>query len=152
MSKEGKGDRVISVNKRAGFDYFIEEKFEAGMVLAGSEGKSLREGKMSIKEAYATIKNNELFLINSHIPTYQPAGQFNHEPKRARKLLLSRTQLDKLHGKLSRQGYTLIPMRCYFKKGKAKIEIGLARGKKKGDKRQSIKEAEIKREMRRYKS
>ena len=126
----------------------MEDRIEVGIELVGSEVKSLREGRMSLNESYAMFKHNELYLINSHIPEYQPAGQFNHKPKRDRKLLLHKKELLKFQGMLSQKGYTLIPTKCYFKNGKAKIELALARGKRKYDKREAIKKDIQRREMR----
>jgi SsrA-binding protein len=147
--KKDNPNKNICLNRKAGFDYFLEEKIEAGISLVGSEVKSLRDGKMSIAEAYAVFKKNELFLIGAHIPTYLPSGQFNHTPTRDRKLLLKKKELFNLQRDLTRKGYTLIPVRCYFKNGKAKVEIALAKGKKKYDKREAIKKKSDRREMRR---
>ena len=139
--------RDITVNRRARHDYFIEESVEAGLVLTGSEVKSLRAGKAQLKDSYAQIKRGELWLVNAHISEYSPSAQFGHEPMRARKLLLHRREIDRLMGKVKEQGLTLVPLRLYFKHGRAKVELGLARGKKLYDKRESIKEREMRREM-----
>jgi SsrA-binding protein len=133
-------DRFAAQNRRARFDYFIEDKLEAGLMLMGSEVKVLREGKASINEAYATEEGGELWLINAHIPEYKAARNFTHEPRRKRKLLVRRRELDRLMGAIKREGVTLVPMSIYFnERGIAKCEIGLAKGKKKGDKRDTEK-------------
>lgn len=139
--------RDIAVNRRARHEYFIEESHEAGIVLSGSEVKSLRAGKAQLKDSYAQIKHGEIWLLNAHISEYAAAAQFGHEPTRARKLLLHRREIDRLTGKVKEQGLTLIPLRLYFKHGHAKVELGLARGKKLYDKRASIKERETRREV-----
>ncbi len=139
--------RDITVNRRARHDYFIEESLEAGVVLTGSEVKSLRAGKAQLKDSYAQLKQGELWLVNAHISEYAPSAQFGHEPVRSRKLLLHRREIDRLVGKVKEQGLTLIPLRLYFKHGHAKVELGVARGKKLYDKRESIKEREVRREM-----
>jgi len=139
--------RDIAVNRRARHDYFIEESLEAGVVLTGSEVKSLRAGKAQLKDSYAQIKKGELWLMNAHISEYAPSAQFGHEPVRSRKLLVHRREIDRLTGKVKEQGLTLIPLRLYFKHGHAKVELGVARGKKLYDKRASIKEREVRREM-----
>jgi SsrA-binding protein len=140
--------KVVALNKRARFDYFIEETIEAGIVLYGSEVKSLRQGKGSIVESYASDeKSDELFLINSFIPEYYEASKFNHNPRRPRKLLLRRRELDRLLISIRRKGMTLIPLSLYFnKRGIAKVELGLATGKKKSDKRETEKERDWQRE------
>ena len=142
--------RVIAQNRKARYNYAIEETFEAGIALTGTEVKSLRAGRGSINESYAAEQSGELYLINSHIPEYPPAGRFNHEPRRARKLLLHRRQIEKLIGAITREGYTLVPLSIYFdKRGFAKVELGLGRGKKKHDKREAIKERDWQRQKRR---
>jgi SsrA-binding protein len=141
------GEKVIATNRKAHFHYEILEKFEAGLCLVGSEVKSLREGKANLSDAYAIIQNNEAFLLNCHISPYSNAGPFNHEPTRTRKLLLHRSEINKLIGKTQEKGLTLIPIRLYFKKGKAKMELGLGKGKKLFDKRETIKRREQDREM-----
>ena len=133
------GLKIISINRKAKFNYFLEEFYEAGIVLKGSEIKSLRGGKVNISESYAFDNNGEIYLINSHIPLYKESSYNNHNPKRNRKLLLNKREIDKLLGRIHREGFTLIPTKMYFKKGKAKIEIAIAKGKKKYDKRQAIK-------------
>ena len=128
--------KLIAENRRARFDYFIEERVEAGLVLLGTEVKSLRNGRANIAESYAAIEGDEIVLVNAHIPEYGPANRFNHEPRRPRKLLLHRKQIDKLTGAVQREGRTLIPLRLYWDdKGRAKLELALAKGKKAHDKR-----------------
>ena len=137
----------IAVNRRARHDYHIDESYEAGIVLLGSEVKSLRAGKANLKDSYARIENGEMWLLNVHISPYAAASQFGHEPTRKRKLLLHAREIERLHGKVKERGFTLIPLRLYFKDGRAKVEIGLARGKKLYDKRESIREREMRREV-----
>lgn len=134
-------------NKKAHFDYFIEEEIEAGIVLKGTEIKSIREGKANIKDCYAIVKNNEVFLLNMYIAKYDDASIFNHEERRTRKLLLNKKEIFKLRDKVEISGYTLVPLKLYFKNNKAKILIGVGKGKKNYDRRESIKEKDIKREM-----
>jgi SsrA-binding protein len=142
-----RNDRDITVNRKARHDYHIEETMEAGLVLAGSEVKALREGKANLKDSYGRLENGEVFLWNAHISPYGPASQFGHEPTRTRKLLLHREEIRRLTGKIKERGLTLIPLRLYFKNGRAKVELALARGKKQHDKRDAIREREVKREM-----
>lgn len=137
---------MVAQNRAASYNYHLLEKFEAGLVLTGTEVKSLREGKASIRDAYAAIRRDEIWLLNCHIPEYLPGGPFNHEPLRPRKLLLSRREIDKLIGKTQPKGLTLVPLRIYFKNGKAKCEIALARGKKHYDRRQAERDREARRE------
>lgn len=140
--------KLIAENRRARFDYFLEEKFEAGLVLTGSEVKSLRAGKANIAESYAGVEGNELSLINAYIPEYGPANRFNHEPRRPRRLLLHRKQLDRLMGAVRREGRTIVPTRLYWnEKGMAKLEIALAKGKSAPDKRHTEAERDWKREQ-----
>ena len=134
-------------NRKATFNYEILEKIEAGIVLVGSEVKSLRDGKGNLADSYAHFKDDELWLLNAHISHYPSANQFNHEPNRPRKLLLTRREIDRLIGKLQEKGLTLIPMSLYLKKGRVKVELGLGRGKKVYDKRESIKKRENAREL-----
>lgn len=145
------GIKIICDNKKAFHNYFIEDRFEAGLVLKGTEVKSLRDGKANIRDAYAVFRQRELFLINAHINAYALGNRANHEPLRSRKLLLHRSELDKIWGKSEIKGYALIPLKMYFKKGIAKVEIGIGRGKKLHDKRASEKERESKRELDRVK-
>jgi SsrA-binding protein len=133
-------DRFVAQNRRARFDYAIEDTLEAGMVLTGSEVKSLRAGGASIVEAYATEEGGELWLINANIPEWKAATRFNHEPKRPRKLLVKRKELNRLAGAVKREGVALVPIAIYFnERGRAKLELGLGKGKKKGDKRETEK-------------
>jgi SsrA-binding protein len=144
--KADKPDRLVAQNRAASYDYNLLERMEAGLVLAGTEVKSLREGKANIREAYAMVRNGEVWLVNCHIPEYLPGGPFNHVPLRQRKLLLSRHEIDKLIGKTQEKGLTLIPLCIYFKNGVAKCEIALARGKKQHDRRQAERDREARRE------
>jgi SsrA-binding protein len=139
-------DNVV-VNRKARHDYFIDETVEAGLVLTGSEVKSLRDGRCNLVDSFARITRGEAFITNVHISPYDPASRENHEPTRSRKLLLHRLEIDRLEGKLKQKGLTLVPLRIYFnERGRAKIELGLGRGKKHYDKRQTIKERDAKRE------
>lgn len=138
--------RLIANNKKAFHDYFIEDKYEAGIVLHGTEVKSLRMGKCSIKEAFVHIDNGEVFVYGMHISPYEKGNIFNKDPMRPKKLLLHRAQIMKLKGQLSEQGYTLVPLQVYIKEGLAKMEIGLAKGKKLYDKRQDIAKKDQRRE------
>src|SRR5690625_4292607 len=140
-------DRPIARNRRASHDYFIEETFEAGMVLQGTEIKSIRAGKVSIQDAHARIINGEVFIVNMHISPYEQGNRFNHDPVRTRKLLLHRKEIDKLIGLTQRQGYTLVPLRVYIKRGFAKVLIGLGKGKKRFDKREDMKQKQMKRDI-----
>ena len=144
------GLKIISNNRKARFNYFFSEFFEAGIALKGSEVKSLRDGKANISESYAIDEQGEIFLINSHIPSYKESSYNNHDPKRNRKLLLNKREINKLMGKVNREGYTLIPTKLYFKKGKAKIEIAVAKGKRQYDKRQVKKKMDWNREKARF--
>jgi SsrA-binding protein len=139
--------KVVSENRRARYDYFLEDKFEAGIELVGTEVKALRTGQSSIAESYALVEDEEVFLINSSIPHYGSAGYSTHEPRRRRRLLMRAREIAKLHGAITRQGLTLIPLSMYFNsKGRAKVELALARGKKVHDKRDTIKERDWKRD------
>jgi SsrA-binding protein len=141
--------KIICRNRKAYFEYTIDALYEAGLVLKGTEVKSLRQGKASINDAYARFKDGEIYLYNAHISPYSPAAQDSHNPERPRKLLLHRWELRRLLGKTQERGYTLIPLRMYFKNEHAKVEIALARGKKKVDKRETIRRREEQREMER---
>ena len=149
-NKTNLGLKIISLNRKASFNYFFENLYEAGIVLKGSEIKSVRNGKVNIADAYAIEKGGEIFLINSHISSYKQASYSNHRPMDERKLLLNRKEINKLIGKMQREGFTLIPTKMYFKKGKAKIEIAVAKGKKHYDKRQAIKRKDWNRDKARY--
>ncbi len=141
--------RVVAKNKKAFFTYEILESYEAGVSLLGSEVKSIREGRISLKESYAEIKRGEVFLVNCHISPYEAANRFNHEPRRERKLLLHRREIKRLLGKIKEKGLTLIPTKVFFNdKGKVKIELALAKGKKAFEKREAIRERDREREMR----
>ena len=144
------GLKIISLNRKASFNYFLIDLFEAGIVLRGSEIKSIRLGKINIADSYAIEKNGEIFLINSHIPIYKNASIQNHDPYSERKLLLNKKEINKLVGKVNEDGYSLIPTKMYFRKGKAKIEIAVAKGKKKYDKRNVKKTRDWNREKARY--
>jgi len=143
------GQKIICLNRKASFNYFFQELIEAGIVLKGSEVKSLRAGKASIADSYAVDKNGEIFLINSHIPLYKQSSYNNHDPKDDRKLLLTRKQINKLIGSINQDGLTLVPTKLYFSKGKAKVEIAVAKGKKLYDKRQVKKKRDWNKEKRR---
>ena len=136
------GLKVICLNRKASFNYFFEDLIEAGIVLKGSEIKSIREGKVNIAESYAVEKNGEIILINSHIASYKHAGYSNHNPIEPRKLLLNKREINKLIGKMQRDGFTIVPTKMYFKNGKAKIELAIAKGKKQVDKRATKKNRE----------
>jgi SsrA-binding protein len=142
--------KVVAENRRARFDYFVEDRFEAGIQLVGTEVKSLRSGEGSIAESYAKVEGDGVWLINSHIPEYSHGNRLNHEPRRERKLLLKQREISRLRGSIERQGLTLVPLSIYFNaSGRAKIELALARGKKAHDKRDTIKERDWKREQQR---
>jgi SsrA-binding protein len=140
-------EKLICNNKKAFHEYFIEERYEAGLVLKGTEVKSLRAGKANLGDAFALVKSGEAFLHNLHISPYDFGNRENHDPDRMRKLLLHRAEIDKLFGRIREQGYTLVPLRLYFKDGRAKVELGLAKGKKLHDKRQDLKQKEMKRDV-----
>ena len=135
------------VNRQASFNYFIYDKYEAGIVLTGTEIKSIRLGKCNIKDSYVIIKNDEVFLLNTHISRYEQGNMFNHDELRDRKLLLNKNEILKLKDKLNIEGYTLIPLKIYFVKGRAKVLFGVCKGKKNYDKRESIKEKDLEREL-----
>src|ERR671911_1718068 len=149
MASQGSEDRyrTISTNRRARHEYEILETVEAGMVLRGTEVKSLRDSQLTFKDAYATVRNNEIWLIGCHINPYSHGTDANHDPERDRKLLLHRREIGRLTGKIAERGLTLVPLRLYLKNGRVKIEVGLARGRKLHDKRSAIREREVKREM-----
>jgi SsrA-binding protein len=155
MSKESKksvkrsdsGERIVAQNRAAGYNYHLLEKMEAGMALTGTEVKSLRAGKANLREAFAEVKPDGVWLINCHIPQYLPGGPFNHEPLSKRRLLLHRQEIQKLIGKTQQKGLTLIPLKIYFRDGIAKCELALARGKKDWDRRQTEREKETRREV-----
>tara|TARA_S200000501_G_scaffold350821_1_gene368186 strand:+ start:844 stop:1314 length:471 start_codon:yes stop_codon:yes gene_type:complete len=148
--KTNSGLKIICLNRKASFNYFFEQLIEAGIVLKGSEIKSIRNGKVNIAESYAVEKNGEIFLVNSHIASYKEASYSDHSPTDERKLLFNKKEINKLIGKINRDGFSLIPTKMYFKKGKAKIEVAIAKGKKKYDKRQTIKNRQWNRDKSRY--
>ena len=143
-------ETIVTTNRKAYYDYSIEETCEAGISLLGTEVKSLREGKANLKGSYAIIKNSEVFLLNCQISPYSHGNIQNHDPLRTRKLLLHKNEISRLWGKISQKGLTLIALKIYFKNGRAKVELGLAKGKKQYEKRDSIKEKEAKREIERH--
>jgi SsrA-binding protein len=142
-----RGQKVVASNRKARHDYHLEDVFEAGLVLTGTEVKSLRAGRASLIDGFGTIDGGEAWLENVHIPEYTQGTWNNHNTRRRRKMLLNRDEIDKLAGKIKESGYTLVPLSLYFKDGRAKVEIALGRGKKDYDKRQSLKEAQDKREV-----
>ena len=144
------GLKIITLNRKASFNYFFKELFEAGIVLRGSEIKSIRDGKVNIADSYAVEKDGELILINSHIASYKQASYSNHNPTDERKLLLNKREINKLIGKIQKDGLTIVPTKMYFKKGKAKIELAVAKGKKLHDKRASKKDRDWNRDKSRY--
>ena len=148
--KTNSGLKIICLNRKASFNYFFEDLLEAGIVLKGSEIKSIREGKLNIADSYAVEKDGELILINSHIASYKQASYSNHNPTDERKLLLNKREINKLIGKMQRDGLTIVPTKMYFKKGKAKIELAVAKGKKLHDKRASKKDRDWNRDKSRY--
>jgi SsrA-binding protein len=147
MPESKDGNREVAVNRRAFHDYFIDERLEAGLVLTGTEVKSLRAGKVNLRDGYVRVEGNAAWLENVHISPYAQGNISNHEPLRPRKLLLHRGEIASMIGKVKQRGYTLIPLRVYFARNRAKVEVGLARGKRQYDKRQAMAEADAKREM-----
>ncbi len=154
MSTRGRGGaraedgvKVVATNRRARFDFAVEDTWEAGLVLTGSEVKSLREGNVNLSDAYAQPRGNELFLMNCRIGEYKQAAHFGHAPLRDRKLLMSRAEIDRVAGKVEQRGYALVPLRIYFKDGWAKVELGLGKGRAHADRREAIAERESRREM-----
>ena len=143
------GIKIIATNKKAYFDYFIDETYEAGVELLGSEVKSVRLGHVNLKDGYCVIKDGEIFMINVHISPYEKGSFFNADPRRMRKLLLRKTEINRLRGKVEQKGFTLVPTKIYFKRGLIKIEVGLARGKELHDKRKTIAERDSKRQIER---
>jgi SsrA-binding protein len=149
MGSQEHGDRTVASNRRARHEYEILETVEAGLVLRGTEVKSLRQGQVNFKDAYATVRNGEAWLLGCHISPYSHGTDANHDPERDRKLLLHRREIARLAGKVAERGLTLVPLRLYFKAGRAKLELGLARGKKLRDKRAALREREVRREVER---
>ena len=143
------GEKLICQNKKAFFNYSIEETYQAGIALLGSEVKSLRDGRINLGDSYADIKRGEVFLVDAHISPYPQANRMNHEPLRTRKLLLHKREIRRLIGKIEQRGYTLIPLKFYFANGKVKVDLGLAKGKKLYDKRETLKKKTMDREMER---
>ena len=148
--KTNPGLKIICLNRKASFNFFFEDLMEAGIVLKGSEIKSIREGKVNIADSYAVEKKGEIVLVNSHIASYKQASYSSHEPLDERKLLLNRKEINKLIGKMQREGFTIIPTKMYFKKGKAKVELAVAKGKKKFDKRAVKKNRDWNRDKARF--
>jgi SsrA-binding protein len=142
-------DKVISTNRKARHDYHIEESCEAGIVLTGTEVKSVRNARVNLKDSFAKVEGNELFLYNMHISPYEQGNRFNHDPLRVRKLLMHKIEIGRLTGKIKEKGYALIPLKIYLTRGRVKVELGLGRGKKLYDKRRDIAEKDSKREMER---
>ena len=149
-NKTNTGFKIITINRKASFNFFLKEIFEAGIVLKGSEIKSVRAGKINIADSYAVDKEGEIFLINSHIPIYKQASYSNHNPYSERKLLLNKREINKIIGRIHEDGLTIVPTKMYFKKGKAKLEIAVAKGKKQFDKRLTKKTRDWNREKARY--
>lgn len=143
------GDKVVSTNRSASHDYFLEDRFEAGLALVGSEIKSIRAGQVQLKEAYVQSQGGEMFLLNAHISPYDPASRQNHDPLRPRKLLLHKKEIAKLAEQAKLKGFAIVPLRMYIVKGRAKLEIALGRGKKNFDKRQAIAERDSQRDIQR---
>lgn len=143
-------EKVVTTNRKAYHDYHIQDTYEAGIMLQGTEVKSLRDGRANLKDSYAIIKDGEIFLLNCHISPYSHGNMQNHDPERTRKLLLHKKEINKLWSKTGQQGFTLIPLKIYFKDGKAKVVLGVAKGKRHYEKRASIKEREAKREIERH--
>ena len=150
IKKTISGLKIICINRKASFNYFFEDFLEAGIVLKGSEIKSIRDGKINIADSYAVEKNGEIILINSHVASYKQASYSNHKPSDERKLLLKKKEINKLIGKMQREGFTIVPTKMYFKKGKAKLEIAIAKGKKQFDKRATKKNRDWSRDKARY--
>jgi len=146
VKKDG-GIKAVAQNKKARLDFFIEDTFEAGIVLMGTEVKSLREGRVNLKDSFARVKNGEIYLLSAHITPYPFGNRVNHDPERERKLLLHRKEIRKLYVKTRERGYTLIPLSVYFKHGRAKLELGLGKGKAKYDKRETIKRRDEQRDL-----
>jgi len=146
MTEKHSGEKVFATNKKAFHDYFILEKIEAGIVLLGTEVKAIREGKLNLKDSYAMVQGGEAFLFNCHISPYSHGNRENHDPTRTRKLLLHQKEIRKLIGKTQEKGLTVVPLRVYLKRGKVKIELGIARGKKQIDKRETVRRKEADRE------
>jgi len=143
----GNGFKVVADNKKAFHDYHIEEKLEAGIALSGTEVKSVRQGKINLKESYVTVKDGEIWLIGAHISPFEQGNRFNKDPLRIRKLLMHKKEIMRLYGVIKQDGLTLIPTKCYFKNGKVKVEVGIAKGKKLHDKRDALAQKQVKRQI-----
>lgn len=143
------GTKTVAINRKAAHDFHLQDRHEAGLVLKGTEIKSIRAGRVSLKEGYVQPRNGELWLVDVHIAPYDPAGRYGHEPKRPRKLLLHRREIDRLISRVRERGYTIVPLRLYLKDGRAKVEIALARGKRQYDKRQAISKRDSQRDIER---
>ncbi len=149
MGKKNEGIKPVCENRKARHDFFIHETFEAGLELQGTEVKSLRAGKANLKDSYCTIKNNEIFVEHMHVSPYEQGNIFNHDPLRKRKLLMHKAEIVKLFAKTREKGYTLVPLKIYFKRGKAKLELALASGKHNYDKRRALADKAVKRDVER---
>ena len=149
MAKQKEAQKLIANNKKAFHDYFIDETYEAGVALHGTEVKSMRMGKCSIKESFIRIENGEVFVYGMHVSPYEKGNIFNKDPLRVKKLLMHKYEINKLAGKIAEKGYTLVPLQVYFKEGKVKVEVGLARGKKLYEKREDIAKKDVRRETER---
>jgi SsrA-binding protein len=149
VAKKEKAIKIVCQNKQARRNFFIDDTYEAGMVLVGTEVKALREGRANLTDSYAAVKDDEVFLHDMHISPYSHGNRYNHEPRRKRKLLLHRREIRRIYGKTREKGFTLIPLKVYFKNGKAKVEIGIGKGKKLYDKREDLKRRDDKRDMER---
>ena len=149
MTKKEKAIKIVCQNKQARRNFFIEDTYEAGMVLVGTEVKALREGRANLTDSYAAVKDDEVFLHDMHISPYSHGNRYNHEPRRRRKLLLNRREIRRIYGKTREKGFALIPLKVYFKNGKAKVEIGIGKGKKLYDKREDLKRKDDTRDMER---
>jgi SsrA-binding protein len=143
------GVKIIARNRKASHDYFLEDRFEAGLVLKGTEIKSIRSGQVSLKEAHVVVNGEEAWIVDMHVAPYEAASKYNHEPKRKRKLLLHKREIERLYGQIRQKGYTVIPTQLYLKRGLAKVEIALARGKRKYDKRRELAEKAAQRDVER---
>ncbi len=145
--KQQSGQKIVTENRRARHDYHVLERFEAGIALRGTEVKSLRDGKMMLKDSYAEVRQGEMYLVGAHISPYEQGNLYNHEPERARKLLLHKREILRLGAQVAEKGLTVVPLRVYFTKGIAKVELGLCRGKQSIDKRATVRERDAKREL-----
>lgn len=149
MSDEKASEKLVATNRKARHEYFVEETYEAGIALTGTEIQSVRRGRVSLADSYAEVRNGEVFLVNSHIAEYDYGNRFNHNPRRPRKLLLHKVEIRRLDSRVRERGYTIVPLKMYLQRGLAKVEIGLAKGKKMWDKREDIAERDAQREIER---